>query len=85
MAGKRFLWLFASRRAKPGSGGVCELGGNVNGWSRSRVNQWRNGCVAERERIGLAGFGEFHFVFENSRTFVMVDAARAVARGMSLL
>ena len=40
---------------------------------------------AERERIGVAGFGEFHFVFENSRTFVMVDAARAVARGMSLL
>jgi hypothetical protein len=59
------------------------LGGNVNGWSRARVNQWRNAFVAERERIGVAGFGEFHFVFENSRTFVMVDAARAVARGMA--
>ena len=61
------------------------LGGNVNGWPRAQVNQWRNGYVAERDRIGVAGFGEFHFVFENSRTFVMQDTARAVARGMSLL
>jgi hypothetical protein len=59
------------------------LGGNVNGWSRARVNQWRNAFVAERDRIGVAGFGEFHFVFDNSRTFVMVDASRAVARGMA--
>lgn len=61
------------------------LGGNVNGWPRAQVNQWRNGFVAERARIGVAGFGEFHFVFENSRTFVMQDASRAVARGMSLI
>jgi hypothetical protein len=61
------------------------LGGNVNGWPRAQVNQWRNGYVAERARIGVAGFGEFHFVFENSRTFVMQDAARAVARGMAQL
>jgi hypothetical protein len=61
------------------------LGGNVNGLSRAGVNQWRNGYVAERARIGVAGFGEFHFVFENRRTFVMQDAARAVARGMSLI
>jgi hypothetical protein len=60
------------------------LGGNVNGWPRAQVNQWRNGYVAERVRIGLAGFGEYHFVFENSRAFVMQDAARAVARGMAL-
>jgi hypothetical protein len=61
------------------------LGGNVSGWPRARVNQWRNGYVAARERIGVAGFGEYHFVLENSRTFVMQDAARAVARGMALL
>jgi hypothetical protein len=61
------------------------LGGNVNGWPRAQVNQWRNGYVAGRARIGVAGFGEFHFVFENSRTFVMQDAARAVARGMALI
>jgi hypothetical protein len=61
------------------------LGGNVNGWPRAQVNQWRNGYVAERERIGVAGFGEFHFVLENSRTFVMQDASRAVARGMAAI
>jgi hypothetical protein len=61
------------------------LGGNVNGWSRARVNQWRNSYVAERARIGVSGFGEFHFVFENSRATVMQDASRAVARGMSAL
>jgi len=33
----------------------------------------------------VAVFGEFHFTLENSRTTVMRDAARAVARGMSLL
>ena len=58
-------------------------GGNVNGWPRAQVNQWRNGYVAERARIGVAGFGEYHFVAENSRSFVMQDAARAVARGMA--
>jgi hypothetical protein len=61
------------------------LGGNVRGLSRAEVNRWRNGYVAERARIGVAGFGEFHFVFENSRTLVMRDAARAVARGMAAL
>jgi hypothetical protein len=61
------------------------LGGNVNGWPRAQVNQWRSRYVTERAGIGVAGFGEFHFVFENSRTFVMQDASRAVARGMALL
>jgi len=59
------------------------LGGNVDGLSRAEVNRWRNSYVAERNRIGVSGFGEFHFVLENNRTFVMVDAARAVARGMA--
>jgi len=61
------------------------LGGNVAGLSRAGVNRWRDGYVAERARIGVAGFGEFHFVFENSRTFVMQDATRAVARGMAMI
>ena len=61
------------------------LGGNVNGLSRAEVNRWRNAYVAERARIGVSGFGEFHFVLENSRTFVMQDASRAVARGMGAL
>ena len=61
------------------------LGGNVAGLSRAQVNHWRDGYIAERSRIGVAGFGEFHFVFENRRAFVMQDVARAVARGMSLI
>ncbi|MEP6910485.1 MAG: hypothetical protein ABI896_08665 [Actinomycetota bacterium] len=61
------------------------LGGNVAGLSRAEVNRWRNGYVTERARIGVAGFGEFHFVFENNRTTVMRDASGAVARGMGLL
>jgi hypothetical protein len=61
------------------------LGGNVRGLSRADVNRWRNAFVAERARLGVAGFGEFHFVLENSQTFVMRDAARAVARGMASL
>jgi hypothetical protein len=60
------------------------LGGNVRGLSRAGVNRWRNGYVAERARLGVAGFAEYHFVLENSRAFVMQDAARAVARGMAL-
>ena len=59
-------------------------GGNVQGLSRGEVNRWRNGYVAERARIGVAGFGEYQFTHENSRAFVMRDVARAVARGMSL-
>ena len=59
------------------------FGGNVGGLSRAEVNRWRNGYIAERNRIGVAGFGEFHFVLENSRTVVMQDTARAVARGMA--
>ena len=61
------------------------LGGNVNGLSRAEVNRWRNGYVAARSRIGVSGFGEFHFVFENNRSFVMQDAAKGVAQGMAAL
>jgi hypothetical protein len=58
-------------------------GGNVRGLSRAAVNRWRNGFIAERKRLGLASFAEFHFRYENSRTVVMQDVARAVARGMA--
>ena len=60
------------------------LGGNVGGLSRAEVNRWRNAYIAERARQGVAGFAEFHFVFENSRTTVMRDQHRAVARGLAL-
>jgi hypothetical protein len=57
----------------------------VAGLSRAEVNRWRSGYVSARGRLGVAGYGEYHFVQENSRTTVMRDAARAVALGMSRL
>ncbi|MBA2298612.1 MAG: hypothetical protein H0W14_11320, partial [Actinobacteria bacterium] len=35
------------------------LGGNTAGLSRAEVNRWRASYIAERARLGLAGFGEF--------------------------
>jgi hypothetical protein len=58
------------------------LGGNVRGLSRGEVNRWRNAYVDARAP-NVAAFGQFHFRFENARTFVMQDAVRAVARGMA--
>ena len=79
LAGRYVAGMTPGYRIRPG------YGGNVNGWPRAQVNQWRNAFVAERARLGVAGFGEYHFVSENSRTFVMQDASRAVARGMALI
>jgi hypothetical protein len=59
------------------------LGGNVRRLPRAQVIRWRNAYVDERARQGVAGFGQYYFRFENSRTFVMQDALRAVARGMA--
>jgi hypothetical protein len=61
------------------------LGGNVRRLPRAQVNRWRDGFIAERARLGVAGFAEYYFVRENSRLFVMRDATRAVARGMAQL
>lgn len=61
------------------------LGGNTAGLSRAEVNRWRTAYIAERSRLGVAGFGEFALVGGNARTVVFQDVARAVARGMALL
>jgi hypothetical protein len=61
------------------------LGGNTAGRSRAEVNRWRNAYIAERARLGVAGFGEFALVDQNARATVLQDVARAVARGMALL
>jgi hypothetical protein len=61
------------------------LGGNTRGLSRAEVNRWRDGFIAERARIGVAGFGEFALVAQNARQTVFRDVARAVARGMARL
>jgi hypothetical protein len=58
------------------------LGGNVNGWPRSIVNRWRAKYVDERARIGVAGFGAYHFRFENSSEQVMRDTLSGLARGL---
>jgi hypothetical protein len=58
------------------------LGGNVNGWPRSEVNRWRAKYVDERERIGVAGFGAYHFRYENSSEQVMKDTLSGLARGL---
>jgi hypothetical protein len=58
------------------------LGGNVNGWPRSDVNRWRAKYVDERARIGVAGFGAYHFRFENSSEQVMRDTLAGLARGL---
>jgi hypothetical protein len=61
------------------------LGGNTAGLSRAEVNRWRSAYIAERARLGVAGFGEFALVAQNARPVVFQDVARAVARGMALL
>jgi hypothetical protein len=58
------------------------LGGNVNGWPRSVVNRWRAKYVDERARIGVFGFGAYHFRFENSVEQVMRDTLAGLARGL---
>jgi hypothetical protein len=65
-------------RIRPG------YGGNVGGLSRAGVNRWRDGYIAARARTGAAGFAEYLFRYENSRTVVMQDTARAIARGLRL-
>jgi len=58
------------------------LGGNVSGWPRGEVNRWRAKYVDERARIGVFGFGAYHFRFENSSEQVMRDTIAGLARGL---
>ncbi len=58
------------------------LGGNVARMSRANVNRWRAKYVDERERHGVAGFGAYHFRFENSTEQVMKDTLGGLARGL---
>ncbi|HEV3480456.1 MAG TPA: hypothetical protein VG144_13545 [Gaiellaceae bacterium] len=66
----------------PGWHRASGLGGNVNGWRRSIVNRWRAKYVDERRRIGVHGFGAYHFRFENSSEQVMRDTLAGLARGL---
>ena len=58
------------------------LGGNVAHLPRAEVNRWRAKYVDERARIGVAGFGGYHFRFENSSEQVMRDTLAGLARGL---
>lgn len=58
------------------------LGGNVARLPRAEVNRWRAKYVDERARIGVAGFGAYHFRFENSSEQVMKDTLNGLARGL---
>ena len=58
------------------------LGGNVARLPPSQVNRWRAKYVDERARMGVAGFGAYHFRFENSSEQVMRDTLAGLARGL---
>jgi hypothetical protein len=58
------------------------LGGNVARMPRALVNRWRAKYVDERERLGVFGFGAYHFRFENSSEQVMKDTLAGLARGL---
>jgi len=59
------------------------LGGNVAHLPRAEVNRWRAKYVDERARIGVAGFGAYHFRYENSSEQVMRDTLAGLARGLN--
>jgi len=63
----------------PGYDLAPNLGGNVHGWARPRVNSWRATYVQERARSGVAGFAEFDFRHGNSAPTVMHDVLSALA------
>lgn len=58
------------------------LGGNVARLPRAEVNRWRAKYVDERARTAVAGFGAYHFRFENSSEQVMRDTLAGLARGL---
>ena len=58
------------------------LGGNVAHLPRAEVNRWRAKYVEARARARPAGFGAYHFRFENSTEQVMRDTLAGLARGL---
>jgi hypothetical protein len=68
----------------PGQRLEAGLGGNVNRRSVGAVNAWRERFVRARSQTRPAGFAQYHFRFENSRTKVMRGAVRALAKGARL-
>ena len=67
----------------PGYRRAAGLRGNVHGWPREQVNEWRQAYLDTRLRAGVAGFAEFDWRFENNRVTVMRDVVRELARSLS--
>ena len=78
LARKYVVGMTPGLRLDPG------LGGNVGRRSVRAVNGWREAFVRARSRLRPAGFGQFHFRFENSRSKVMRAAVRSMAKGARL-
>jgi hypothetical protein len=58
------------------------LGGNTQNRPAAEVNAFRNEYVRQRALIGVAGFGQFNFIGENSAQNVINDAVRAIVEGL---
>lgn len=78
LARKYVVGMTPGQRVEPG------LGGNVGRRSVGAVNGWRDGFVRARARMRPAGFAQYHFRFQNSRTKVMRAALRSLAKGARL-
>jgi hypothetical protein len=78
LARKYVVGMTPGARLEPG------LGGNVRRRSVGAVNGWREHYVRARARRRPAGFAQYHFRFENSRTKVMKGAVRVLAKGTRL-
>ena len=78
LARKYVVGMTPGLRLDPG------LGGNVGHRSVGAVNGWREAFVRARAARRPAGFGQFHFRFENSPAKVMRAAVRSMAKGARL-
>jgi hypothetical protein len=78
LARKYVVGMTPGLRLDPG------LGGNVGRRSVGAVNGWREAFVRARAKRRPAGFGQFHFRFENSSAKVMRAAVRSMAKGARL-
>ena len=78
-------WRPVRRRHEPGYRIGVGLGGNVNGWPRAQVNQWRNGYVASvRGSASPASASSTSSPRTAARSSCRTPS-RAVARGMAAI
>jgi hypothetical protein len=73
LARKYVSGLTPGFRLEPG------LGGNVRGLPRAEAERWRAQYLHARAAVGVSGFAEFNFRFENSRRPVVRELLRELA------